>query len=201
MLRLCLDVNVWVNHYIAAARRPDRVSAAGGLARATFAGSCRIGPIQLVVSHAMLDTLEAVLRRLPVTAPFAEMARDQVEAAAGNGYLSQPPSVNLGGTAAYPLLDEEDAGILNTAMAGRSDLLVTNNIGDFVRGPRARTDTVTLSSKGGVPDVVRLDHPKLPGGLPIASPFQAAGWLLHARRPPLGVLADFMVPDEEPERP
>ena len=30
-----------------------------------------------------------------------------------------------------PLADEEDAGVFATAFAGRADLLVTNNLGDF----------------------------------------------------------------------
>jgi predicted nucleic acid-binding protein len=197
MLRLCLDVNVWVSSYLAAARRPDIVTAAGGLTRAAFTGACRLGPVQLVVSHAMLDTLELVLRRMPVTAPVAEMARDQVEAAAGSGYLVQQPSIILGGTAAYPLLDEEDAGVLNNAMAGRADLFVTHDIADFVRGPRAGTNTVTLSERAGEPDAVRLDHPKHPGGLIIAATFRAADWVLRGERPPPGVLTRFVEADDE----
>jgi predicted nucleic acid-binding protein len=191
MLRLCLDVNVWVAHYLAAVRRPDSVSAAGVLARAALAGICPLAPVRCVVSHAMLDTLEFVLRRMAVTAPFAAMARDQIEAAAGRSYLAEPPSIILGGTASYPLLDAEDAAVLNTAMAGAADLLVTGNIADFVRGPRARTDTVTLSEFHGTPDAVRLSHPKLPDGLAIASPFRAAAWVLCRASPPPGVLTRF----------
>jgi predicted nucleic acid-binding protein len=178
MLRLCLDVNVWVSHYLAAARRPDRATASGGLARVALAGICRVGPVQLIVSHAMVDTLAFVLRRIPVTAPFADMARDQIEAAATGGGLAEPPSIILGGTAAYPLLDREDARVLNAAMAGRADLLVTSNIADFMRGPRARTDTTILSTRKGEPDAIRLDHPRHPGGLTIVSPARAAEWIL-----------------------
>jgi len=179
MLRLCLDVNVWVSHYLAAARRPDLTTASGNLVRIAFAGTCRLGPVQLIISHAMLDTLAFVLRRIPATAPFADMARDQIEAAASGGALPEPPSIILGGTAAYPLLDQEDAGVLNAAMAGRADLLITSNIADFMRGPRARTDTTILSLRNGEPDGIRLDHPKHPGGLTIALPARAAEWILR----------------------
>jgi predicted nucleic acid-binding protein len=152
-----------------------------------LAGICRLGPVRLIVSHAMLDTLEFVLRRMAVTSPFAAMARDQIEAAAGAGYMAEPPSIILGGAAAYPLLDEQDAAVLNTAMAGRADLLVTGNIADFLRGPRARTNTETLGERDGVADVVRLNHPRRPGGLVIASPFRAAAWLLGGVPPVQGV--------------
>ena len=137
----------------------------------------------------MLDTLEAVMKRLPELAAMAEVARDQVEAAAGNGILAEPPAIILGGSAAYPLLDQEDAGVLNTAMAQQAALLVTSNLADFIRGLKARTDTEVLSraSTRDVPDVVRLLHPKLPGGLVIATPFRAAGWLLRGEPPPAGV--------------
>ena len=62
---------------------------ASGVADVVFTGSCRLGPVRLIISHAMLDTLALVLRRMPVTEPFGDMARDQIEAAAGNGYLAE----------------------------------------------------------------------------------------------------------------
>jgi hypothetical protein len=188
-LRLCLDVNVWVNYYLAIARGRGLNTGASGLADATFAGACRLGPVRLVVSHAMLNTLEFVLRRMPVTEPFADMARDQIEAAAGNGYLAEPPSVIPGGSAANALMDSADAAVLNAALAGHADLFVTNNIEDFIRGPRARTTTTVLSSLDGGPDVFRLSHPGIPNGLIVASPFKAAAWIVPEERPPLGVLA------------
>jgi PIN domain-containing protein len=194
-LRLCLDVNVWVSYYLAIARGRGVNTAASGLADAVFTGSCRLGPVQLIVSHAMLDTLAFVLRRMPVTEPFADMVRDQVEAEAGNGYLAQPPSIILGGTAANAILDREDAAVLNAAMAGRSDLFATHNIEDFIRGPRARTKTTALSERDGKPDVFRLDHPRLAGGLIVTSPFRAASWLLRGERPPPGVLPRLFPPD------
>ena len=147
--------------------------------RVAFAGTCRLWPVQLTVSHAMLELLVFVSRRIPVTAPFADMARDQIETALGGGYLAEPASNILGGPAAYPLLDQEDAGVLNAAMAGYADVLVTSNIADFMRGPRTRTDTTVLSTRGGEADVVRLDQPRPAGGLMIASPSRAADWTLE----------------------
>ena len=195
LLRLCLDVNVWVNYYLTTARGRGLKTAASGLTAAVFAGACRLGPVQLVVSHAMLNTLEFVLRRMPVTEPFADMARDQVEAAAGNGYLAEPPSIILGGTAANALLDQEDAAVLNAAIAGRADLFVTNNIDDFIQGPRARTTTTVLSDNHGSPDVFQLSHPRIPDGLIVASPFKAAAWIVRGERPPPGVLANLFPPE------
>ena len=186
VLRLCLDVNVWVSYYLALARGHGLDTAAGGLAGAAFDGVCCLGPVQPVVSHAMLDTLEHVLRRNPVTAPVAEMARDQVEASAGNGCLAEPASIVLGGTAAIPLIDSEDAAVLNTALAGRAHLLVTHNMGDFIRGPRGRTATTTLAEQDGKPAAVRLDHPKVGAGLVVASPFSAAAWIIRGEPAPIG---------------
>jgi len=163
-------------------------TAACDLVDAVFAGACRLGPVRLVISHAMLDTLELVLRRMPVTAPFADRARDQIEAAAGS--LCLPLGI-LGGTAAAPLLDQEDAAVLNTAMAGRADLLVTSNMVDFVRGPRARTNPSVVVERDGKVEVARLEHPRIPGELIIATPFRAAGWVARGERPPAGAFAEF----------
>jgi predicted nucleic acid-binding protein len=190
-LCLCLDVNVWVSYYLATARGRGLNTSASGLAGAMFAGACRLGPVQLIVSHAMLDTLERVLRRMPVTEPFADLARDQVEAAAGAGCLAETPSIIPGGTSANALLDQEDAAVLNAAMARRADLFVTGNIDDFVFGPRARTTTTVLSTDNGRPNVFRLDHPKILGGLIVATPFKAAAWLIRGEQLPNGLLLGF----------
>jgi len=53
VIRLCLDVNVWVGHYLTMSRRPRAPGAMSGLARAVLAGACGAGQIQLVVSHAI----------------------------------------------------------------------------------------------------------------------------------------------------
>ncbi len=119
MLRLCLDVYVVVAYYLGAARGRTADTVAGQLVGAAFAETSRLGPIQLIVSHAMLDTLELVLRRLPVTAPLAGLACDQIEAAVGAGYIGDPPLLILGGMAAIPLHDQEDAAVLNAAFVGR----------------------------------------------------------------------------------
>ena len=101
-IRLCLDVNVWVAYYLSIARGRGIGPAAAGLADTVFSGACRFGPVQSIVSHAMLDTLAFVLRRMPVSELFADMARDQIEAAAGTGFLAQPPAIVFGGTGANP---------------------------------------------------------------------------------------------------
>jgi hypothetical protein len=74
-------------------------------------------------------------------------------------------------------------------MAGQADLLVTSNIADFMRGPRARTDRTILSTRNGEPDAIRLDHPKHPGGLTIVSPARAAEWILGDVAFPPGILS------------
>ena len=188
-LRLCLDVNVWVSYYLSIARGRGTGTAAGGVADIVFRGASPFGPVQLIVSHAMLDTLAFVLRRMPVTEPFADMAHDQISAVAGAGYLARPPAIVLGGTAANPVLDQEDAAVLNAAMAGGADLFVTLNIDDFIRGSRARTTTHVLSRREGKPDVFRLDHPRCPSGLIVATPARVASWLVHGEVPPPAVMA------------
>jgi len=196
-LRLCLDVNVWVSYYLAIARGRGLNTAASGLAGAVFAGTCRLGAVQLVISHAMLTTLALVLRRMPVTTQFADMACDQIEAAAGRGHLAEPPSIILGGSAANAMLDQKDAAVLNAALAGQSDLFVTSNIDDFIRGSRARTRTTVLSLQDGQPDVFRLSHPKIRDGLTVATPFKAASWVLRGERPSPGALPRLFSPVDE----
>lgn len=184
---LCLDVNVWVSYYLEVAANRDRKGPVRLLVEAAFDGVCRLGAIRLVISHRMLDTLEASLSRKGIPVLVAARARSQVQGITGGGSRSDPPLLVLGGTAAIPLRDEEDAAVLGAAMAGRADLFVTGNMQDFVQGTRAHIETAILSRSAGRPDVAVISHAAMPGGLTIASPARAASWLVGGEPLPAGL--------------
>jgi hypothetical protein len=77
VLRVMLDVKVWVSDDLGLSRG-RRESAAGQLVRTVFDGHCRLGPVQPIISHAMLDTLEEVLVRVGLPEALAEAARNAV---------------------------------------------------------------------------------------------------------------------------
>ena len=191
ILRLTLDVNVWVSHYLALSRGREG-SAAQRLVRSAFDGHCCLGPVQPVISLAMLDTLQEVLARVGLPERLAEAARNAVEASATSGIVGETPLLVLGG-GVQPLSDAEDRGVLETAIAGGADLLVTNNMVDFVPGPRADIDAdVIHAGPDRRPDVLLLRHAKLRHGLVIASVFAARPWLLDGVPPPPRILVRFL---------
>lgn len=188
-VRLCLDVNAWYAYFDTTLRKGTSDTAAGVLVDTVRKSECRFGPVQAVVSHMMLDTLEGVLARTPRLAAFAPEARRRAEILCAGGTMATPPSIVLGGTAANPMLDEEDAHVLNVALTGDADLLVTNNIGDFAGGGRSMLATEELGKdKKGRVDVVFLRHLRAPHGLTIASAFRAAAWLTGGVAPPAGAV-------------
>ena len=194
VLRLILDVNVWVNHYLALSKGREG-SAAQHLAHAAFNGYCRLGPVQPVISHIMLDTLQDVLVRIDLPERFAEAARNAVEASATGGIVGDHPYAVFGG-GVQPLLDREDQSVLETAVAAGADLLVTNNMEDFSPGPRADIDAdVIRRDSEGQTDTLLFKHPRLQHGLIIASVFAARAWLHRGEPPPPGVLGRFVPPD------
>jgi predicted nucleic acid-binding protein len=129
-LRVSLDVNIWVAHQLAV-----RSGCAGGaateLVNIVLAMECEAGPIQLVMSREMIATLEDVLTRLnfdsqsisDFSASLILLMRSGPEAF--DPYLLPESGRHL------PMKDEEDAGVLASAIAARIDLLVTNNLDDF----------------------------------------------------------------------
>lgn len=187
-LRLVLDVNVWVAHYLSLARgRPG--SAAQNLVGCAFAGHCRLGPVQPVISHLMLDTLQGVLLRLALPGAIVDAARAAVETACAEALV--PPVIVLGG-GVQPLRDAEDGGVLDTAIAGGAALLATHNLADFAPGTRSDIDAQTLRlDPRSRPDVLLLRQASLPDGLVIASVVAAKSWLVDGQAPPPGVLAGF----------
>lgn len=169
-LRVCLDLNVFVADLLA--RREGREDTAvrvlvDGVART----ATPLGRLQLVISVEMLNRLRSVLEGLLGVSPAAvETYVGAVTRYARSGPSGQPPLLVLGGTGVLPVPDREDAHVLETAVAGRADLLVTADMDDF-----AFSDTTALETNR-VLRFRRGDH-----DLVIAHPFRAARWLRKGR--------------------
>ena len=123
--RLCLDLNVWLGAFLS--ERLDRQgTAALTLVDAVRSGVSPRGPVALVVSWGMLNRLREVLVRFEFGMAEADRLMQIIATIARDG-----PSLTLGGVGVLPLDDEEDQHVLETALAGGADMLVTQNLRDF----------------------------------------------------------------------
>lgn len=177
LLRLCLDLNVWVADFLGT-RRHRRSGSSPWLADAMRSGACSAGPLQLVISLGMLDRLAVVLvREFEVEADVAETLVRAIGSMASFGPAGDHPHAIVGG-GVYPLRDEEDRHVLEVAVAGEADLLVTANMADF-----EAADILKVSDGSRV----RL-HPR-PGRAPliIAHPDLARDWLRAGVSPPAAI--------------
>lgn len=134
-VRLCLDLNVWCANFLAE-RAGREGTASQTLVEIVRRGVCARGPVQLVISWGMLTRLRLVLERewnVPATASESLIsAMAAMAAIAAFGPANTPPYLTLGGTGVMPIRDEEDAHVIETAIAGRATHLVTANFADFV---------------------------------------------------------------------
>jgi predicted nucleic acid-binding protein len=173
LLRLCLDLNVWVADFLGT-RRGKRGGSSPWLADAVRSGACQAGPLQLVVSLGMLDRLSLVLtREFRIEADAAETLVRAIGSVASFGPAGDHPQALVGG-GVYPLRDEEDRHVLEVAIAGQADLLVTANMADF------ETDDILKIGDG-----VRIRLYPRPGQatLVITHPDQARNWLRAGIQP------------------
>lgn len=119
-LRITLDTNLLVPGLIGAARMPPAATATAALVRAAQA---RV--IALVVSDPLLAEVEQVLQD-PSFAVSVRTARRMVRAVRGIATVVEIP-----GKLAVLTVDPDDNVILETAVAGKADLLATNNLAHF----------------------------------------------------------------------
>jgi hypothetical protein len=165
--RLCLDLNVLVADLLAA-REGRTGTAASAVVDAVRRGECPLGPVALVISWGMLGRLEQVLcHKLGIEAATAQARCRQLARYARHG-----PSLTLGGTGVLPLRDVEDQHVLETALAGRADWLVTADFRDFAEPFRTRTPLRVM-----VPGRLAVHDAADGRRLLIAHPATAAAWL------------------------
>ena len=116
---------------------------------AVLDGRSGVGPIQLIVSHAMLSRLMDVLVRKGASLDSAAQFISLIDNISRLGPSSLFPHLVLGGgviptrdarapihdpydpAALPPAYDPEDGRVIDAAIAGRADALVTANFRDF----------------------------------------------------------------------
>lgn len=170
VLNLCLDLNVWCAAFLA-----DRKGMAG-TASPTLAEAARNGhsghfPVQLVVSWGMLTRLRKVFEvDWGISRQTVDTVIETIAGYARLGRLGTAPHLTLGGTGGgtglMPMRDEEDAHVVETALAGGSHLLVTANFDDFI-GSKSR---VLEEGKIAVVGTAAAR-------LVVAHPYRAAAWM------------------------
>ncbi len=173
LLRVCLDLNVWVADFLAT-RRGRRGGSGPWLVDAVRTGTSPAGPLQLVVSFGMLERLGLVLMRaLGVDAAAAEAALRAIAGIASLGPAGDHPYAVVGG-GVYPIRDEEDRHVLEIAVAGGADVLATANLADF---DMAHVEWVADGSR------IRIYTPPGRRPLVIAHPNHVCDWLRTGRVP------------------
>jgi predicted nucleic acid-binding protein len=182
-IRLCLDVNVVIAHALTlAGARPG--GSATELVEIASEMRCPAGPVQLVMSWEMVATLERVLLRLGIKSDDALSLPNLLVKLMRVGPDPVDPYLVPGGGRALPMRDLEDAGILASAIAARVDLLVTNNLDDFVIKDGVRVDTRSIHRGGKRRQLYALCYERNDGvAIVIAHPIDAAEWLRSGIRP------------------
>jgi predicted nucleic acid-binding protein len=162
MLRLCLDLNVWVAALLAD-RKSHSNTASQYLVKVVRCGRSPVGAASLVISLGMLDELRSVIiEHLKLSIETADDYVSLVER-----YAALGPQLTLGGTGIVGLKDLEDAHVLETAIAGRADFLVTANFKDFI---------VDRDTRIIIPDRYAI-HYNPAHTVQIVHPFQITDWL------------------------
>jgi hypothetical protein len=201
VIRLTPDINVFIADMLSH-RRGLRASAAAMIVDAVRDGTCPAGPVQLVISVPMIEAFANVLeRRLGYARTPAEErawlladyalsgpARDLPYLPVGTGFIPFETEAQLrqsietwqrsSDTAKLFHEVRDDRYVLETALSGRADILVTADLDDFIRGPVIRLQR---------PDVVLFPFGDMT--LVIAKPSFVAHWLRQGVVPDAGFIA------------
>ncbi len=128
-LRLCLDLNIWCAALLADAKG-RKGTASQSLIEIVKRGQLGQRQVDLIISWGMLNRLQQVLETQPKLKVLSKDASNYIDVIRGYAQLS--PSLTLGGMGIIPLSDDEDQHVLETAKAGKAQMLITANFKDFL---------------------------------------------------------------------
>lgn len=182
-LRVCLDANVWVSYLAAfsALRRSINVD----LVDLIDHGDAHGIPLQLFLSWELIDTIQSVLLRLKVEPGLVPPFIDSIESLMRTGPEGLEPPLFLSGRDHLPMHDREDAGVLGACFASDVDLLITDNLADFVTPDAEQLDTQIITyADGRKRTVFALIHKPIGHSpLVVMHPVDALYWLGNGIRP------------------
>ena len=132
LILLCLDLNIWCASLLSD-RKGKQNSSSQSLVTIIRQGYCEIGLVQLIISWGMINRLRSVLEeQLSIPTPLVDSYLSAIINYTQLGSIYASPQLTLGGTGVVAIRDEEDAHVLETALAGKADVLVTVNFKDFI---------------------------------------------------------------------
>ena len=201
VIRLTPDLNILVADLLSR-RRGLRPGAATMIVDAVRDGVCPAGPVQLVISVPMIEAFANVLqRRLGYARTVAEERawlladyalagplRDRPHVPVGSGFIPFETEGQLrqsiearsrsSDTAKLFHRVQDERYVLETALAGRADILVTADLDDVMRGPVIRLERSDVAL-----------FPCAAMTLVVARPSFAAHWLRQGVVPDAGFIA------------
>lgn len=176
-VRVLLDVNVIVSNIIAHDRGHKGTASQTLVAMVSSNQWGMLDRAQLVISFAMIETLETVLRRIG-------FASERITAYSGAlvdimkyGPDGLDPYLILGGEERFTMADVEDAGVLATAFGAGVDILVTDNLRDFLSKDAAVADTRTVKTSSGIRILQAMRYEIGNVDLIVAHPFDVVDWM------------------------
>jgi PIN domain len=161
VIRLAVDINVFVAD-ILSTRPQGRASASTRIVEAVREGRCPAGPVQLITSLPLIENFANVLeRRLGYSSASADEKAWLLEQYALEGPMPSHPHLTVGSryipfeterqlrqaledqlrpenTAKLFNEIQDDRYVLETALAGRAEILVTADVGGFYKGSAVR---------------------------------------------------------------
>ncbi|WP_276120458.1 PIN domain-containing protein [Pararhizobium qamdonense] len=175
-VRVLLDVNIFVGNIMAYDRGHTgsaNQTLVSMLARHQWGMTDRA---QLVISFEMIETLETVLLRQQFPAERVSGYCSSIIDIMKYGPDALDPYLILAGEERFAMSDAEDAGVLATAFGANADILVTDNLKDFMTKDADVIDTqvvVTASSGRRTLQALRYEA----ADLIVAHPFDVMHWL------------------------
>ena len=160
-LRLCLDLNIWCAAFLND-RADKRNTATQQFVHIVRQGTSSLGPVQLIISWGMLDRLRKVLHRdWKIDADTTNALIESIANYATLGPSGDGPYLSLGGVNMFPLRDAEDVHVLETALAGNANILITANFYDFTSHKIDRLIPGKLGRYTGPKGEILIAHPSI----------------------------------------
>lgn len=177
-LRVLLDVNIFVSNIMAHGLGRKGTASQTLISMVSHHQWGMAGRSQLVVSLAMIDTLETVLRRMQFSDQRIKAYCGAILDVMRYGPEELDPYLILGGEEQFAMPDVEDAAVLATAIGAKADLIVTDNLRDFVTKDASVLDTQVIETRAsGQRRLQVLRYQSGSADLVIAHPFDVMQWI------------------------